>query len=381
MRLRTALALTAATLFSLSGTAIQAGAATRAPQSAAGSAAASAQTAALLPAADPTPVAKKKLFTIRDERLQESSGLAKSQKYEGIYWTMNDSGDTARVFAIDTTGKVKAELRFKAEVRDVEAIAVDRDGTIYIADIGDNKANRDQIEIYTIPEPDALEDAENVRYHRYDFEYPDGAHDAETLLVEPGTNQLYIVTKAEKGVGGIYAAPPDPSRQGTNELTKLAPAPTGTFTDGTFLPDGQRVVLRTYTGLATVRWGEKPNVIARATVSADQGESVAVGPSGSGDTVLVGSEGSNSAVYQVAVPAPKSGAQPSASTTPKASTADDSGDTSKSHNLRWILIGAAVFAFIITIITFPPGRRERLDRMAENARLTGQSPPTPHRRP
>jgi hypothetical protein len=386
VRLRTALALTAATLFCLSGTAIQAGATARTPQSAAGSTAASssaassasalvsssavssasvassAQTAVRLPAADPTPVPKKKLFTTRDERLQESVGLAKSQKYEGIYWTMTDSGDTVRVFAVNTSGKVKAELTFKAEVRDVEAIAVDRDGTIYIADIGDNKATRDTIEIYTIPEPDALEDA-NVRYHRYDFEYPDGAHNAETLLVEPGTNQLYIVTKAEKGLGGIYAAPPDPSREGTNELTKLAPAPTGTFTDGTFLPDGQRVVLRTDTGLATVSWGEKPNVIARATVSADQGESVAVGQASG--TVLVGSEGAGSAVYQVQVPAPKSGVQPSASTTPKASAGDDDGgDTKKSHNLRWILIGAAVFAFIITIITFPPGRRERLDRMA-----------------
>jgi hypothetical protein len=364
---RTALALTAATLFSLAGIALPVSASTSVPQ---------AQSGAQVQAADPSPGVKK-LFTIRDQRLRESSGLAKSQKHQGIYWTVNDSGDSARVFGIDTNGKVKAVLSFKADVRDVEAVAVDRDGTIYIADIGDNRLNRDMIEIYTIPEPDELADAD-VRYHRYDFTYPDGPHNAETLLVEPGTNQLYIVTKVDKGAGAIYAAPPAPSRQGTNELTKLAPAPAGTFTDGTFLSDGQRVVLRTYTGVATVAWGDNPAVIASTEVAVTQGESVAVGQTS--NTVLVGSEGSNSAVYQVQVPA-KAGATPSASATPKPATGSEaSSDAKKSHNLRWILIGAALFAFIITIVTIPPGRRERLDRMAENARLTGQSSPTPRRR-
>ena len=394
MRLRAGLALVAAGFFSLAGAALPAGAsgpvsqsadassAALSPQAAAGSA--SSRAGVQVPVADPSPAAKK-LFTIRDDRVTESSGLAKAQKYEGIYWTVNDSGDSARVFGVDTTGKVKMVISFKAEVRDVEAVAVDRDGTIYIADIGDNKSNRDTIEIYTIPEPDQLGDAENVSYHRYDFTYPDGAHDAETLLVEPGTNQLYIVTKSAKG-GGIYAAPPAPSRAGTNELTKLAPAPAGLFTDGTFLPDGQRVVLRTTTGVSTVAWGEAPTLVASAKVPAAQCtsvalcESVAVGQAS--NTVVIGSEGENSAVYQVPVPAKQAAATPpAASATPKPASGNESNtEPAKSHNLRWILIGAAAFAFIITIITFPPGRRERLDRMAENARLTGQSPRTPHRR-
>ncbi|MFG1818099.1 hypothetical protein ACGFIF_30350 [Kribbella sp. NPDC049174] len=396
MRLRAGLALVAAGFFGLAGTALPAGAsafapesvsaasAALSPQAAGGAASAASRAGVQLPVADPSPAAKK-LFTIRDERVTESSGLAKAYKYEGIYWTVNDSGDKARVFGVDTTGKVKMELSFNAEVRDVEAVAVDRDGTIYIADIGDNKATRDVVEIYTIPEPGQLGDAGNVPYHRYDFTYPDGAHDAETLLVEPGTDQLYIVTKSAKGAG-IYAAPPAPSREGTNELTKLAPAPAGVFTDGTFLPDGQRVVLRTATGVSTIAWGESPSLVASANVPAAQCtsialcESVAVGQAN--DTVVIGSEGENSAVYQVAVPAKQAATPPAASATPKPATGNESNtEPAKSHNLRWILIGAAAFALIITIITFPPGRRERLDRMAENARLTGQSPRTPHRRP
>ncbi|MGW6282278.1 hypothetical protein [Kribbella sp. NPDC055071] len=334
--------------------------------------------------ADPTP-APKKLFTIRDQRIKESSGLAKSVKHPGIYWTVNDSGNAPRLYGIDTTGKVKVVLGFKADLKDVEAIGVDGDGTIYIADIGDNKANRDMIEIYTLSEPASLQDQPAVSYHRFDFTYPDGAHDAETLLVVPDTHQLYIVTKSLKGAGSIYAAPPAPTRQGTNKLSKLGPAPSGIITDGTFLPDGQSVVLRTYTDIATVAWGDTPTVVARGAVPFGQGESVAVGPTDT--TVLAGNEGANSAVYQVQIPAKPTAASPpppgktTAAAKPPAGAEAGEGDSSgKSHNLTWILVGAAVFALIITILTFPPGRRERLDRMAENARLTGQSPPTPHGR-
>jgi hypothetical protein len=360
-QLRTAFALVGATLFTVAGVALP-------------------TTASATVNADPTPAAPKKLFTIGDDRIKESSGLAKSVKHSGTYYTVNASGTSGRVFAIDgTTGRVKAVLKFGANVTDVQALGVDRDGTIYIADIGDSKASRDQIEIYTIPEPETLQD-QDVKYHQFDFKYPDGAHDAETLLIEPGTSQLYIVTKAIKGTGAIYAAPPAPSRQGTNELSKLAPAPSGIITDGTFLPDGQRVVLRTYTDVATVAWGDTPNAIARSAAPFGQGETVAVGPTD--NTVLVGSEGANSAVYQLTAPAKAVvSTPPSASATPKPATTPDANTSSgKSHNLRWIIIGATLFALIITIVTFPPGRRERQDRMAENARLTGQSTPTGHRR-
>ncbi|TCC40106.1 hypothetical protein E0H75_39250 [Kribbella capetownensis] len=331
-----------------------------------------------VPIADPTPGAPKKLFTIGDPRVEESSGLAKSHNFDDIYWTINDSGDRARVFGIDLSGKVEMVLNFNAEVSDVEAIAVDKDGFIYVADIGDNKADRDMVSIYTMPEPKQRGDVEKMTYHRYDFTYPDGAHDAETLLVEPGTNQLYIVTKATKGAA-IYAAPPAPSREGTNELTKFAPAPPGVFTDGVFLSDGQQAVLRTYTDVQTVAWGETPTVVAKGATPLGQGESVALGKTDS--TLLVGYDAKDSPVYQVPVPVKKAASPPPATATPKPGTTDDAGtESKKSHSLRWILIGAAAFALLITILTFPPGRRERRDRQAENARLTGQSPPTPHRR-
>lgn len=366
--LRNALTLTAVTLLSLTGAAIGIPSADASSDS------------APAPRADPTPGVAKKLFTIKDERIKESSGLAKSAKYEGIWWTLNDSGDTGRVFGVDATGKVRAVLRFSAKVEDTEAIAVDSEGTIYIADIGDNTGSRDMIEVYTIPEPSELGDESNVKYHRYDFEYPDGAHDAETLLVEPESKQLFFVTKVKKKAGAIYAAPESASREGTNKLTKLGPAPVAPdgITDGTFMPDGKTVVLRTYVDVATMTWSETPTLVARANTPIGQGESVAVGPTGS--DILVGTEGSGSAVYQLAVPAKAVAKPPATATRTPKPAATDSSEPKQNHSLRWIIIGAGLLAVIITFVTFPPGRRERLDRMAENARLTGQAPPNPHGR-
>ncbi len=388
--LRTVLTVTAASLLSLTGTAISAHADTATTATAARSAstgfalagAAAAPRGLVAPAAgssleaDPPPAPKKR-FTIKDDRVDQSSGLARSQNYEGIWWTVNDSGENPEVIGVDGEGKVRAVLGLKTKVTDVEAIAVDKSGTIYIADIGDNKKNRDMVEVFTIPEPSNLEDSESVKFHRYDFEYPDGAHDAETLLIDPESRRLFFVTKVTSGKAGIYAAPEQASREGTNELSKIADAPAG-VTDGVFVPDGSMAVLRSMTDVATVEWSDEPNVIARATTPTAQGESIAL--SDSGNSILIGSK--TSAVYDVAVPSRKPAANP---TTPKPTTtpaadAADSGTTKKSHNLRWILIGAAVFAIIITFFTFPPGRRERLDRMAENARLTGQPPPDPHGR-
>jgi hypothetical protein len=80
---------------------------------------------------------------IDDSRITESSGLALSVRHPHTVWTANDSGDTARVFAIDTeTGKTVGVHTFNAEVRDVEALAITPQGRMLVADIGDNDSAR-----------------------------------------------------------------------------------------------------------------------------------------------------------------------------------------------------------------------------------------------
>ncbi|MET1134301.1 MAG: hypothetical protein ABWX60_12845, partial [Aeromicrobium sp.] len=80
-----------------------------------------------------------------DARITESSGLAVSSSHEGLAYTVNDSGNAAEVFAVDlATGDVVGVTTVRATFRDVEALAL-RDGTLWIGDVGDNRAERDDL--------------------------------------------------------------------------------------------------------------------------------------------------------------------------------------------------------------------------------------------
>lgn len=230
-------------------------------------------------------------FTIRDSRITESSGLATDSGNQR-YWTVNDSGDDGVAYALDDSGTVTGTLTFRAQPTDVEAVAWHQ-GRLFVADIGDNKERRDFVTVYVFD--DAAPADAPVIYKAYDFAYPDGPHDAETLLVD-GDGRLFLVTKGAKG--GIYAAPRSPQRQGINELERVGDAP-AYVTDGTVLPDG-RIALRTYVSVEVLD-PSSYEVTARATTPAQkQGESITT--TFDGDALLIGSEGKRSTVLRIDVP-------------------------------------------------------------------------------
>ena len=75
--------------------------------------------------------------------LCEASGIVKSRKYEGLYWTHNDSGNPATLFAIREDGSVVARVPVSgARNSDWEDLALDEAGTLFIGDIGDNLHRR-----------------------------------------------------------------------------------------------------------------------------------------------------------------------------------------------------------------------------------------------
>ena len=234
----------------------------------------------------------KVAFTITDSRITESSGLA-ADEGAGGYWTVNDSGDSAIAYRLNATGKVVGTLEYRAAPIDVEAVAL-HDGRLYVADIGDNTDDREFVTVYYFDS--ARADDRTVDYHAWDFAYPDGPHDAETLLVDE-SGRLFVVTKGAEGA--VYAAPRAPKRAGTNELTKVGDAPAA-VTDGTFLPGGKRIALLTW-GSIEVLDAKSYEPVGRADIPMQaQPESLAVSLDGS--SLLVGSEGRRSKVYAIPIP-------------------------------------------------------------------------------
>ncbi len=253
-------------------------------------------------------------FQIKDVRITESSGLT-ADPQAGVYWTVNDSGSTGTAYGVEPDGKVRGSLNYRAEPVDVEAVAF-HDNRLYIADIGDNEAVRDRVTVYYFDQPRAS--GLTVSYHAWDFAYPDGAHDAEALLVN-GNGRLFVVTKEAKG--GIYRAPKKPTAGGVNQLTRVGDAPT-LVTDGTFLPGGDRIALLSYNKV-TVLDAKTYEQVAEADIPKQkQAESLAVSLDES--TLLVGSEGKRSKVYAMPIPG-VSTATPTPTPTASASGQVDSG--------------------------------------------------------
>lgn len=211
----------------------------------------------------------------------ELSGLVLSRSHRGVLWTHNDSGDSARLFAIGLDGKLRGELALAgAENFDWEDIAASG-GSLYVGDIGDNLAQRQNIVVYRLSERSL---SGTAPAQAFTLRYPDRPHDAEALLVDPANGRLVIVTKSLSGAADVYTAPVANTtmrRAGKVELGNALPV-----TAGDVSADGRTVVLRTYDRLLvwTRRRGESLTELFRrkpCTAQADlldegQGESVAL---------------------------------------------------------------------------------------------------------
>ena len=234
--------------------------------------------------------------TLEDSRINESSGLAPSTYSRDTLWTHNDSGDGARVFAVDPSGQTRAVLTLGGvSSRDNEDIAAGPNHSLWLGDIGDNGATRDDITVSRFTEPSSLSSG-TVSATTYRLAYPDGSHNAEGLMVHPTSGRLYVVTKQSSGAG-IYAAPSTLSASSVNRLTRVASAPS-LIKAASFSPDGSEFVLSGGSTLYVYRTiGGTPVRVDAPPLQ--QGESVAVGDGGA---MFVGSEGSNSPVYRLPMP-------------------------------------------------------------------------------
>jgi hypothetical protein len=232
----------------------------------------------------------------------EASGMVVSRSQPSRVWVHNDSGQAVlHAFGVDgrAAGRVTIE---GVRVEDWEALAAGRCGSgvcLYAGDIGDNDARRASIAVYQIPEPSRP--SGNVRpVAVFTATYPDGAHDAETLLVDAG-GRLYVVTKGETGPAALYRFPEQLTagkpmrleRVGNPIAARLAqPA---RITDGAVSADGKTVVLRSRTGLTFYSASDflrgnfrEERRVDLAKLGEPQGEAVAFGES---DAVFVAGEG------------------------------------------------------------------------------------------
>jgi hypothetical protein len=253
-----------------------------------------------------------KTGVIENPELNEASGLAASRKNRGVLWAHNDSGDTGRLFALNTKGKnLGIYTLVGVNAVDCEDIAIGPGPTpakdyLYLGDIGDNMAQRKDIMVYRVAEPtvsaaQAPATVKLTKVEKFRLQYEDGPRDAETLLVDPGNGDLYIISKRDAQPRIYRTAAANLKNGKISMLVYKTHISMFWPTAGDISPDGSEIAVRGYRDAEL--WRRLPGSalweafnkapISIPLASEFQGEAIALTKSGYFTT----SEGENPPIY------------------------------------------------------------------------------------
>lgn len=146
---------------------------------------------------------------IKNNSIDEASGIAAS-KQNNIIWTHNDSGGKSRIYAVGRDGSDLGFIKLAGAIAiDWEDMSIgpgpeENQDYLYIADIGDNFSKRKIKKIYRFKEPiinlDSTATPFKIIIKDYDtikFHYPDGKRDAESVMIDQRSGELYVVSKRD----------------------------------------------------------------------------------------------------------------------------------------------------------------------------------------
>jgi hypothetical protein len=188
-----------------------------------------------------------------DNVLLEASGLVHSIKQEGVLWTHEDSGQANDLILITDNGQIKGKYRLSVPNFDWEDMAIGsgpvaNETYLYLADIGANDNARDLRAIYRFAEPASLS-APVPAIDAIVFRFPDGGFDAETVLLDPLTKDIYIVTKF-LAKANLYRLPYPQAINKAITAEKMGEMSIGgDLTGGATSTDGKELIVRSYTGI------------------------------------------------------------------------------------------------------------------------------------
>lgn len=276
------------------------------------------------PATQPTRYAERPrpITALQDDRITEASGISASHRHPGLFYVHNDSGDEPRVFLIDRDGVTRGVIYLQgARAIDYEDIALAPSGgpgryDVCVADIGDNRARRREVQLYRFAEPDLPTRPDGrvqVTPQRFRLRYADGPADVEAFAVHPQTGDGYFFTKRTDGHTHVYELPAPWREDRITTLSNVARIelpPTRPrariITAADMRADGRMLMLRCYvdawlwtlptsaTPLAGHLVKQQPTRLRLA--AEPQGEAACF--SAAGHAILTVSEGMGATVYE-----------------------------------------------------------------------------------
>lgn len=199
-----------------------------------------------------------------DTRLAETSGLVAFT--DSTFLTINDGGNKAELYEINKRGKIISTTSFSNATNfDWEELQMDKQGVIYIGDIGNNSHSRNQLTIYKFHRDfvgKAEVETEAIHFYYEDQTYfPPAANqrnfDAEAFLVKG--DSLFIFSKdwskPFSGDSKLYYVPNQPGRHTAKLLRKFHTHGTANFRDAVtgVCWFGDEILLLTYSSIYHIK--------------------------------------------------------------------------------------------------------------------------------
>lgn len=163
---------------------------------------------------------------LQEKDIDEASGMAASVRSDELLWIVNDSGDKARLYAIDLEGRQRGRIKLDGvsnrDWEDLASFVLDGKPYLLVADIGDNESKHDHVSLYAVPEPDLADDDKHTLEPEWivRFRYPEGARDAEAIAVDSVGNRVIVLSKRDLPAT-IYEVPLRPVDDSVVEAKKL----------------------------------------------------------------------------------------------------------------------------------------------------------------
>lgn len=253
------------------------------------------------------------LGRIRNSALNEVSGIVASVRHPDLFWVHNDSGDTARMFAVRSNGTVVGEYAIDgAAAVDWEDIAIapcpgSAGSCIVLADVGDNGEVRTSVDLYRVEEPATIEASGSLTATRFRVRYSSGAMNCEAMIVDRRDGASAILIQ-KRSPGDLRVVQVDLRGEG-GEQTGQELATIAGFGDlvtaADMHPCERAVIVRTYASVFELRAEADADAltilraprIERAVRAEVQGEAIAYARDGRG--YVTTSEGTNQALSAV----------------------------------------------------------------------------------
>jgi hypothetical protein len=290
------------------------------------------------PAASPAagascPESPRPIGRIQSQELDEISGVVESHFDPRVLFVHNDSGDTARFFAIDRSGELLAELTLGTVplLLDAEDIAIGPGpggaAFVYLGDTGNNFATglgipRRKAVVYRIPEPHIVATARGLKVQVDEafpivFTFPRGIRNVEAFFVDPRSGELVMIAKQPDGVSEVLLASAALLENGGGELALAgqlqfgaSPLPGNPMpTSASISRDGSAILVRTYSSVFLFRRGPSDTVMQalqrppRVLPSPAEGQGEAITFADGDQSYLTISEGVRRPIHCAHVPA------------------------------------------------------------------------------